>query len=68
MAIPEWSIESAPAGTQRLTAHEYRIAMAIAELPPSVAAPTVEVDRSVGRSPRGGLTIEHCAYLGLFVL
>ncbi|HEU5102601.1 MAG TPA: flippase activity-associated protein Agl23, partial [Roseiflexaceae bacterium] len=68
MAIPEWSIEAAPAGTQRLTAHEYRIAMAIAELPPSVAAPTVEVDRSVGRSPRGGLTIEHCAYLGLFVL
>src|SRR5262245_21835484 len=42
--------------------------MAIAELPPGVAAPPVEVDRSVDRPQRGGLTIEHCAYLGLFVL
>src|SRR5262245_13059498 len=42
--------------------------MAIAELPPGVAAPPVEIDRSVDRQRRGGLTIEHCAYLGLFVL
>jgi predicted membrane-bound mannosyltransferase len=55
-------------GSQHLTAHEHRIAMAIAELPPHVAAPPVEADRSVDRPLRRGLTIEHCAYLALFAL